>query len=412
MATPLDSSVTQGLVAERKRRGVGGSQAATEVPVLSLRRYFEGTADGKAAVAREWDEACREVGFVTVVDHGVPRDVIDACWEETTSFFDRPLAEKAAVPTSSDYPYGYIGMGMENLQASLDETSRNPGDIKEMFNICFGTAEPDPDKPAPRWPAQSVGMRRAWQAYDAALARLSEALYAVMGPALGLREDWFADKVNRHRNVIRAINYPELRTPPLPGQVRASVHTDYGSLTILRLGGRYAGGLQAMGASGEWVDVAPRGQDCFVINLGDLMARWTNDRWLSTPHRVVNPPQALAATARRQSIAYFCNVNMDARVECIPTCEGGRAKYAPIAAGEWLMRKHAQTVAGQLCYAVEEGGEGVAADAPCGEAARGVAEDDAGCSVSLCPESPQRPLRDGVSPRSPEGPGSGRFSIK
>ena len=98
-STPLDSSVTQGLVAERKRRGVGGSQAATEVPVLSLRRYFEGTADGKAAVARDWDEACRKVGFVTVVDHGVPRDVIDACWEETTSFFDRPLAEKAAVPT-------------------------------------------------------------------------------------------------------------------------------------------------------------------------------------------------------------------------------------------------------------------------------------------------------------------------
>ena len=87
-----------------------------------------------------------------------------------------------------------------------------------------------------------------------------------------------------------------------------------------------------------------------MINLGDMMARWTNDRWLSTPHQVVNPPQETAATARRQSIAYFCNVNMDARVECIPTCrdaaEGG-AKYEPIAAGELLMRKHAQTGRGQ-----------------------------------------------------------------
>ncbi len=100
-----------------------------------------------------------------------------------------------------------------------------------------------------------------------------------------------------------------------------------------------------------------------MINLGDMMARWTNDRWLSTPHQVVNPPQETAATARRQSIAYFCNVNMDARVECIPTCrdaaEGG-AKYEPIAAGEWLMRKHAQTVAGKLCYEAAPGRAAVA----------------------------------------------------
>ena len=104
-------------------------------------------------------------------------------------------------------------------------------------------------------------------------------------------------------------------------------------------------------------------EDAFVISLGDMMARWTNDRWLSTPHQVVNPPQETAATARRQSIAYFCNVNMDARVECIPTCrdaaEGG-AKYEPIAAGEWLMRKHAQTVAGKLCYEAAPGRAAVA----------------------------------------------------
>ena len=92
-------------------------------------------------------------------------------------------------------------------------------------------------------------------------------------------------------------------------------------------------------------------EDAFVINLGDMMARWTNDRWLSTPHRVVNPPDEQAARARRQSVAYFCNVNMDTSVECIPTCAGeSGAKYEPIVAGEHLMRKHSSVVAGKLCY--------------------------------------------------------------
>ena len=92
-------------------------------------------------------------------------------------------------------------------------------------------------------------------------------------------------------------------------------------------------------------------EDAFVINLGDLMARWTNDRWMSTPHRVINPPEEDLAKARRQSVAFFCNINMDAEVECIPTCAGeGGAKYGTITAGEHLMKKHSATVAGKLCY--------------------------------------------------------------
>jgi isopenicillin N synthase-like dioxygenase len=101
----------------------------------------------------------------------------------------------------------------------------------------------------------------------------------------------FVPKNTQHRNVVRAIHYPAQKPPavPKPGQVRASAHTDYGSLTILRLGGEFPGGLQVMGATGEWIDVSTTAEeDAFVINLGDLMARWTNDRWMSTPHQVIN----------------------------------------------------------------------------------------------------------------------------
>lgn len=245
-------------------------------------------------------------------------------------------------------------MGGENLLASLDKDAATPGDLKEMFNVCLGTENRTADHPPPRWPANSEAEQQAFTEYDRELAKLAETLYRVCAVALGLDEAFFAQKNTQHRNVIRAINYPAQKPPavPKPGQVRASMHTDYGSLTILRLGGAFPGGLQVMGATGTWIDVSTTAEeDAFVINLGDLMARWTNDRWLSTPHQVINPPSEVAASARRLSIAYFCNINMDTMVECIPTCAGEHgAKYGPIAAGEWLMTKHNQTKSGQLCY--------------------------------------------------------------
>jgi isopenicillin N synthase-like dioxygenase len=250
-----------------------------------------------------------------------------------------------------DYPYGYQGLGHENLKASLDKNATNAADIKEMFNVCLGSKNPAADMPTPRWPVNSESMQRAYGEYYRALESLSEVLYRVCALALGLPEDWFADKITQHRNALRSIYYPAQKVPPLPGQVRASTHTDYGSLTILRVGGQVSGGLQAMGVRGNWIDVdVEAGEDAFIINLGDLMAKWTNDRWMSTPHRVLNPVEGHKES--RNSVAYFCNLNMDARVECIPTCleAGCEPRYEPTTSGEHLMRKHNQTVAGQLCY--------------------------------------------------------------
>lgn len=327
---------------------------------------FGNDDSAKAEVAREWDRACREVGFIKVKDHGVPRQVIADIWKATETFFDQPQAEKMSVPMEDGYPYGYTGVGLENLLGSLDKdaTEATPGDLKEMFNICLGSANPAPDMPAPRWPKLSDAtflqeLQRSYKAYYQELASLAETLYRVCALALGLEEHWFESKNGQHRNVIRAIHYPAQRAPmpqPKPGQVRASMHTDYGSLTILRLGGERPEGLQVMDSTGTWVDITVKpDEDVFVINLGDLMARWTNDRWLSTPHQVINPKDEAGARARRLSIAYFCNINMDADVECIPTCTGETgSKYAAIKAGEWLMRKHLQTVAGKLCYQKDE----------------------------------------------------------
>ena len=138
---------------------------------------------------------------------------------------------------------------------------------------------------------------------------------------------------------MRLNHYPEQTTPPAPGQLRAGAHTDYGLLTILN-GENVPGGLQAQTRDGRWLDVEtdPR---TFVVNIGDLLMRWTNDRWMSNVHRVVNPPDSAAARSRRLSIAFFHHPNYDASIECI--APPGQAKYPPVSSGAYRDEKYRQT---------------------------------------------------------------------
>ncbi len=147
-------------------------------------------------------------------------------------------------------------------------------------------------------------------------------------------------------NVLYNRNYPHQDQTPGKDQIRASAHTDYGSLTILAVDDA-PGGLQVQDVNDQWESVkAP--SNSFVVNLGDLMARWTNDEWRSTMHRVINPPQdddqqqQAQKSNRRQSIAFFHCINYDAVVECIESCKSPEnpPKYEPILAGVHLLQKH------------------------------------------------------------------------
>ncbi|WP_244425425.1 2OG-Fe(II) oxygenase family protein [Pseudaminobacter salicylatoxidans] len=125
-------------------------------------------------------------------------------------------------------------------------------------------------------------------------------LFAV---ALKLPEDYFERFIDAPISALRALNYPEQTVPPKPGQLRAGAHTDYGSLTIL-LPQEGSKGLELITPGGNWTPVPPV-PGAFVINIGDLMALWTNDRWVSTMHRVVNPSPEDGGMDRRQSLAFF-----------------------------------------------------------------------------------------------------------
>jgi isopenicillin N synthase-like dioxygenase len=313
------------------------------VPIIDI------SAD-PAVVGAELDEICRTVGFFQITGHGIDDGVADLAWTTATGFFDLPLADKLAVARpSDDYPYGYIPMAGESLSQSM--TGSAPPDLKEVFNIGPVTppvhAMTDPDEASvysPNlWPAAFPELRAAWTDYYNAMRDLGDRLMSLFARGLGLAPGFFADKIDQCPNALRAINYPARDDVPLPGQLRAGAHTDYGTLTILRQDA--VGGLEVLDLNQDWVAVESV-PGAFVINIGDLMARWTNDRWHSTLHRVVDPPDALASRQRRQSMPYFQNANWSAEITCLPTClvPGEQPRYEPVLAGPHLMGKFRKSV--------------------------------------------------------------------
>lgn len=310
------------------------------VPIIDISRDPD-------AVGAELDEVCRTVGFFQITGHGLADGAADQAWAAATSFFDLPLADKLSVMCpQAGYPYGYIPVAGESLSRSVAGSA--PPDLKEVFNIGPVTAPDhamtDPDEASvysPNlWPTALPELREAWTTYYTAMSALGTRLMSLFARGLGLAPEFFADKIDQQPNALRAINYPERDEAPLPGQLRAGAHTDYGTLTILRQDA--VGGLEVLDAGGDWagVEAVP---GAFVINIGDLMARWTNDQWRSTLHRVVDP---LGVVARRQSMPYFQNANWSAEVTCLPTClaPGEKPRHGPVLAGPHLMAKFLKAV--------------------------------------------------------------------
>ena len=328
------------------------SSASGWVPVIDLHE-----PDAAAAIGA----ACERVGFLPIVNHEVPAPIVEAAWATARSFFDMSLDDKLAVAMPyPGYPYGYSPLAGETLAKSLG--NGGAPDLKESFAIG-PVVRPthtitDPDEAFAwsqnLWPAMLPAMEPAWSNYFLALSDLAARLLRLMANGLGLAEDHFAPMIERHTSAMRALNYPPRGTAGTvaEGQFGAGAHTDYGTLTIL-LADPDQGGLQVQGPGGEWHDVDAE-PGSFVVNLGDAMARWTNDRWRSTMHRVQVP------AGRRQSIAFFHNANWDAVIECLPTClaAGEQPRYEPIEAGPHLMQKFQATVnrvrAGSVRFAFED----------------------------------------------------------
>jgi isopenicillin N synthase-like dioxygenase len=219
--------------------------------------------------------------------------------------------------------------------------AETPPDYKEVFAIgpdevpdepYFTCARAYPDFAPNLWPDGSRGLRPAMLRYYQGMLDLTRLLAKIYALALGMPEEFFVEHLSGHACQLRLLHYPAPESELAAQQLRCGAHTDLGLCTILR-NEDVPGGLEVCTRDGEWIS-APAIADTFVVNIGDLMMRWTNDRWRSTPHRVAVPAAEARAHSRRLSIGFFVVPNYDAEVVCVDE-PGVAAKYPPIIAREY-----------------------------------------------------------------------------
>lgn len=315
-----------------------------DVVAVDLTGWYQGGPQDRDDVARKIDVACAGSGFLAITGHTVAPTVISDMFETTTEFFERDVKQKMKFHLDDAAANrGYAPLGTEALSYSLGIES--PPDLFEAFNMGREIPPASADEEisaayfSPNvWPDNTF--REVWLRYWNACESLGFDLVDIFALALDLPPGYFRPFVDESISVMRAnwYNRSAGAPPPEPGQLRMGAHSDYGCLTILA--GDQVPGLQLRDTHGDWHDVQPP-QGGFLVNLGDLLAEWTNDRWRATVHRVVPPADGLDGAFRRRSIAWFQQPNHDALIEVLPTCvsEGNPARYRPVTSGEHLMAK-------------------------------------------------------------------------
>jgi isopenicillin N synthase-like dioxygenase len=308
----------------------------TDIPIIDLSGLRSDDLAVRKTVAAELGAACRDVGFFYVKNHGIADAVAAGIFDAAKTFFAQPFEAKNELSiTRSPHNRGYVGLAGERL-----DTKASP-DQKEAFNIGFELADDDPEVLAGKpfrgvnlWPAIPGWRDQVLAYYDACMA-LQLTIHRGFALDLGVAEDFFADKMNRPIATLRLLHYPAGEATK-GAEIGAGQHTDYGNVTILATDG--VAGLQVRRRDGVWLD-APHVEGAFVCNIGDCLMRWTNDIYVSTPHRVLRPK------AERYSVAFFADANPDALVETLPTClkPGETPRHAPITCADYLRERLAAT---------------------------------------------------------------------
>ncbi len=310
---------------ERERAHV---VAFEEVPQIDMGPMASGDAEARRQVGDAVRDACRGVGFFYIRNHGVERETVAGAFRQAARFFALPEPEKRVIHAStSRYFRGYSGLYEERHDAASDYYE--PHEVMD-----FGRENEPDDSPecaasllyGPNlWPAGMPAFRAAVEAYYGAMLEISSALLRAFALALALPEAYFLDKFDRAAGALRLLHYPP--RPPGDRTLGVGAHTDYETFTILAQDG--TPGLQVLNGAGRWIDVPPI-DGTFVINIGDLMARWTNDLFTSNLHRAAN-----RSGTHRYSIPFFMGANADTEIRCLESCTapGNPPKYPPVSAG-------------------------------------------------------------------------------
>jgi len=309
------------------------------IPIIDIQGLQSEQLETRKKVAAEIQRASHEVGFFYIKNHGVAKAIIDATFAQVKRFFDLPLTVKEQVSiTRSPVSRGYEAIGSQTLDLTMQP------DLKESFYIGVERDETDPlvqaklpNHGANQWLPNLPGWREHMEAYFAVMIDLARRLARGLALSLDLDEQFFDAFATNPMPILRLLHYPPHPLNAQVDQIGCGTHTDWGFLTILLQD--QAGGLEVCTADGDWIAAEPI-PDTFVINLGDLMARWTNNYYQSTPHRVTNHSQS-----DRYSVPFFWDINYHAVIECLSSCQSSSnpPKYPPITAGEHIVEMYQKT---------------------------------------------------------------------
>ncbi|WP_103311345.1 MULTISPECIES: 2-oxoglutarate and iron-dependent oxygenase domain-containing protein [unclassified Pseudomonas] len=310
------------------------------LPIIDISPLYGDEPDAWQAVAGQIDRACRQWGFFYIKGHPISPARIAEVLGNAQRFFALPVEEKLKIDiTQTRHHRGYGAVATEQLDPT------KPSDLKETFDMGLHLPADHPEvlaeKPlrGPNRHPDLNGWAPLMEQHYRDMQALAQTLLRAMTLALGIERDFFDTRFNEPVSVLRLIHYPPRDTASCAEQQGAGAHTDYGCITLLYQDA--AGGLQVRNVNGQWID-APPIDGTFVVNLGDMMARWSNDRYLSTPHRVISP-----LGVDRYSMPFFAEPHPDTLIQCLPGCQDDAhpPKYPTTTCAEFLLSRFADTYA-------------------------------------------------------------------
>lgn len=301
------------------------------IPLVDLHQFTKGDSLQKAGFVQELGKAFHEIGFVGVINHGIPKDLVNKFYEASKEFFSLPDSEKMnyEIPDLAGQR-GYTSFGREHAKHS------QVGDLKEFFQIGQTVTDGDPIKT--QYPdnvevSNPQGFTQLGNELYKAFETSGGHLLRAIACNLNLDESYFDTRIHNGNSILRAIHYPPIIQEP-KSAIRAEQHEDINLITLLV--GASSGGLQVLSKENQWLDVVPDENE-IVVNVGDMLQRLTNNYLVSTTHRVVNPPRK-AWHVPRLSIPFFLHPKSTMDLTCLSSCirPGEISSYEPITAGNYL----------------------------------------------------------------------------
>ncbi len=305
----------------------------TEIPIIDIGSLAPGADPTlRAACVAALRDALERSGFAYLVGHGVPQALTERLTQASREFHALPMEAKHRIKINA-FHRGYMPFSTSTIVTSSVAKVTRPNQSESLM-VMHETSPDDPTYGQPlqgpnQWPEDLPELRQTALTYMAAMTALGHRIAGGLAEALGLPQDWFEPYFDRPTLFLRLLHYPE--HPDDADLFGAAPHTDYGFITLLLQDS--VGGLEVRNRHGEWIAATPI-EGSYVMNVGDILARWSNGRFASTPHRVRN-----LKPTDRYSIPFFFDPSMEARVECPSQVltDGEAPKEPAIVYGEYLI---------------------------------------------------------------------------